>query len=138
MTDDLQYVQWSDALLVGHSGIDEEHRGIFAFAAKLQDMDISNAPPSAVSEILCQLIEYASMHLGHEEELMRTSHYPMISGHSIEHWKFFRELTTLIDDYERGREDVLKRCFAFLTNWLTKHILINDIQLAEFLRNRGS
>ena len=138
MTDTPKYVEWSDTLLVGHPDIDEEHKGIFAFAAAVYDIDMETAPKSVVSDIINRLVEYASMHLGHEEELMRVSHYPFMSGHSIEHWKFFGQLTTLIDDYERGRENVLPKCLAFLTDWLTKHILVNDIQLAEFLRSKGS
>ena len=138
MPDTQKYVEWSDSLLVGHPEIDEEHKGIFAFAAALHDLDLENAPSSTVSDIICKLVDYASMHLGHEEELMRVAQYPLISGHSIEHWKFFGHLTEIIDDYERGREDVLPKCLAFLTNWLTKHILVNDVQLAEFLRSKGS
>ncbi len=70
MTGIQKYVEWSDTLLVGHQEIDEEHKGIFAFAAALYDLDLANTPPSMVSEIICKLVDYASMHLWHEEELM--------------------------------------------------------------------
>ena len=138
MADNPQYVEWSDSLLIGHPEIDEEHKGIFAFAAALRDIDTTTAPRSTVSDIICRLVDYVSMHFGNEEELMREVRYPLISGHSIEHWKFFGHLTTIIDDYERGRENVLPKCLAFLTNWLMRHILVNDVQLAEFLRTKGS
>ena len=71
MADNPQYVEWSDSLLVGHPEIDEEHKGIFVFAAALRDIDTTSAPPSTVSDIICRLVDYASTHFGHEEELMR-------------------------------------------------------------------
>ncbi len=138
MTDKPKCVQWSDTLLVGHADIDEEHKGIFALATKLQETDIANAPSSLASETIYKLVEYASTHLGHEEELMWSSRYPFINGHTIEHWKFFNQLTTIIDDYERGRPDVVTKCVTFITSWLEKHILVNDIQLADFLKRKDT
>ena len=68
---------------------------------------------------------------------MRRYHYPYMNGHAIEHGKFLSHLTTIIYDYERGRDNVLQNCSDFVTRWLETHILVNDVELANFLRHRG-
>ena len=133
MADMLPCAVWNESLLVGHEKIDAEHKGIFELAAKLQSIDVELLSPADTKDILRQLVDYATNHLGHEEGLMQASEYPYITGHSVEHWKFIRQLAAIISDFESGSKEALPNCLSFITNWLTKHILVNDVQLAEFL-----
>lgn len=128
---------WDDRLSIGHPEIDREHMALFAIGSRLSDAGPSAGSEYVMSDVLCELADYARDHFGREETLMRIAKFSRCIEHVLEHWKFIQKLTRLIDAYERGRPDVLPELREFLGEWLTSHISIDDREFGDFLRSSG-
>lgn len=126
---------WDDSLLLGQPDLDNDHRALFAMIVRLDTLGTSSDPGAAVSDVLCQLADYSREHFAREENLMRLCRFPRCSEHVVEHYKFIRQLTVLVDIFERGRPDVVPECRAFLGRWFLDHISVADMEFANYLRD---
>jgi len=125
---------WDDGMLIGHPDIDRDHRTLFAIIRRVDELAATEASVDAVSEVLCQLADYSREHFAREENLMRLSRFPRCTEHVVEHYKFIRKLTVLVDIFERGRPDVIPECRAFLGDWFVGHISLDDMEFGAHLR----
>jgi hemerythrin len=124
-------MQWTTKMSVGVPELDDDHKKLIAIINRLAEQS-SGAPRQAIlRQCLFALRRYAEAHFGREEKVMTACGYPELGRHKDEHQRFverIREITERFDqdpDQEAGLVD--DDLLEFLRDWLTHHILIEDM-----------
>jgi len=133
-------LEWNDALGVGHTLIDTQHREIFArFDALLEGCSTGHAAAS-LQELFDFLDGYVREHFHAEEALMHELDYPQREQHVAEHRDFTRRLATLRNELAGNgvTPEVLIGTNKAMIYWLTHHIRTVDTPLADFLTAPGN
>ena len=128
---------FDDSLKVGITEIDEQHGRFIGFINDTWDALERGDDKDEFLYILNKLLDYAMEHFSSEEALMREHGYPDYDKHKATHSEtaadlFEFDVRLLADDPEESRAFL-----EFLTNWLKNHILVTDMQLAAFLKQKG-
>lgn len=128
---------WSERLSVGVKGIDRQHRELLTRVNALFAAIGSREAGRNVEELLCFMEKYVHRHFLCEEKLMRRHRYPGYAQHLGQHQHLLDELARIDAQFERSglSEAVVIRMSGYITEWLTSHFLVEDRQLAEFLRS---
>ena len=133
----MSLIEWTDKLSVGVEAIDADHRKLVTLLNRLHRMAREEADTGLMAEVLDELIRYTQYHFQAEEQLMRLARYPDYEAHKARHEELKEEVTRLRADFERKPEIVHgHRMFTFLSDWLMRHILREDMQYAPYLQER--
>ena len=135
----MEKIAWDSSLSIGVDVIDEQHKMLIN---RLNDLSAALREGRGEGEIgrtLDFLAEYTDFHFSAEEELMKEQEYPGLPLQKHEHKAFREILSNLVDDFQQeGATWALARAIdAFLFNWLVKHIKGVDLQLGDYLRDKG-
>jgi len=132
---------WTKEYSVHIAELDEQHKEFFKLCNELLDLaeQESFTNEQAFIKVL-RLGDYASYHLGTEEEFFAKTNYPD-APHHIEIHNQFRQTTK--DFINKLREDgantkeLIKEISSFSSNWLADHILVVDKKYTEWLNEHG-
>lgn len=126
-------VEWSDDFKLGEAEIDREHWGLFALINDLSDKHAQGAGDASITSTIDALAAYVDVHFEHEERLMRSVGYPELDSHIELHVALARRVEEYKAAFERQAARFDFNGFtAFLTEWLTDHILHEDMQFAKY------
>lgn len=128
---------WSDAYSIGIPEIDEQHKTLFGLLEQLNSAISARRGSTACSEVLKQLVEYTHIHFALEQSLMHLGHYPDYEEHCKLHQSLIEEVVALQEKVDTGSVAISFELLHFLRNWLTKHILGEDMKYAEFFNEVG-
>ena len=129
--------KWSDAYSVGVAEIDAQHKTLFELLEKLQQAVHAKHGSAACIEILDELVAYTKVHFTLEESLMRLSHYPDLEAHQKRHRDLVAEVEAMHEKIHSGGGAISFELLHFLRNWLTKHILSEDMRYAGHFAKSG-
>lgn len=131
---------WSEAFSVGIPEIDSDHRILFDLAGQI--VEAANGEEAAVvtGGVLLALSDYADYHFEREERVMRAVGYPGEADHTIGHEKLRATVNQMAARYQADPNAVAaSELAAFLLNWLTNHILDEDMQYRPYAeRNKAA
>ena len=126
-------VEWLDDFKLGEAEIDREHWGLFALINDLSDQHAQGAGDASITSTIDALAAYVDVDFEHEERLMRTVGYPKLDSHIELHVALARRVEEYKAAIERQAARFDSNGFtAFLTEWLTDHILQEDMQFAKY------
>ena len=133
----MEQITWSDEFSVGVSLFDRQHKKLVGM------LNAAIANPSAttrsepVADILAGMTRYALEHFKSEEDLMVAHGYPLLEEHRAQHEGFWKKLTELSMATTKGDDTVPRALLDFLQQWLTRHILQEDMQYKAFFQKKG-
>lgn len=119
---------WNDQYSVHIPEIDEQHKTLFALINDLYDHIMQGRGEETVEATLKELLDYTHTHFEFEEKLMFAHHYPGFDLHCAEHTELIRAIAEL--NKKRGKGPVGDELMTFLFDWLTHHILEEDMKYA--------
>jgi len=128
---------WSEKFFTGLTQIDYEHYKIVEFINRLYQLYIENKKHPELGTTLKELGEFTKGHFSYEETLMIQHNYPNYSSHKPQHEKLLNDLGKFINNYENHRAEIDDSFMEFLTNWLSRHILQEDMKYAPYLKSKG-
>jgi len=64
--------------------------------------------------------------------------FPDIQAHKKMHAYFSRQVDTLLHDFETGNHVLNSEVIKRIENWLTGHILKEDMKIQAYLQSNGS
>lgn len=126
--------QWNEALQVGVTFMDDQHRNLLDAVAKLHQGVNAGKPRTEEAALLHYLQEYTISHFREEEAMMVARKYPGIVEHQAIHRELLSQLEGLVERHTRGSLRLREREVTFLENWLVDHFQGEDRILARFLR----
>jgi hemerythrin-like metal-binding domain len=130
-------LRWSNSFSVGNTTIDEQHKELIAIINEVtrliseEDFDYSN-----IVELIRRLEDYVKFHFDEEENLMLKYDYPQIEVHTNQHNQLrYKVFNTKIYDIDTPKE-FYTEALIYLMDWLAKHIMQTDKQLANYIKTK--
>jgi hemerythrin-like metal-binding protein len=133
----MAFIAWGDNLKVGHPKIDEQHKSLVDQINNLHTAMKQGKGRGEIEKILVFLKDYTVSHFQMEEGLMANLKYPGVTQHKTLHNDLVKQVAGLVEDYKKGG-NITMVVMDFLEDWLTKHILSEDMQLSKFIRENST
>ena len=133
----MDYFQWSDALSVGNSLIDQDHKELVNLVNELHQAVQDGKSSETLGRILQALFTYTQEHFQREELLMEHINYVDKEAHLDQHKKLIDQVVVLQDAFDRGRVEVANNTAELLRYWLTHHIMRTDKKLSVAIAVSG-
>jgi len=131
-------ITWSDKLCVNIPEIDSDHKELLSLLNRsIVHANGAEKENVEVGVILHDLLAYTKYHFQREEQIMKLCNYPETEQHHKAHMILFEEVKLRERQFEQG-ENLSESLLAFLSDWLVKHIVGMDMQLAEYCKGKES
>jgi hemerythrin len=130
-------ITWTDSMSVGVAKIDKEHQKLIELINLLHSEMTAGKSNEVMGKVLGELIAYTKGHFAMEEALFRTHSYPQAADHKKEHDALTRKVVDLQADFKAGKSFIGAPTLAFLRDWLTQHILKQDMSYKLFFASKG-
>ena len=129
----LALIQWTEALSVKVPRMDHDHRGLISLINQLASAEkIGNR--RVAESVLDELLNYTIDHFDHEEQYLKDSDYSSVDlvSHKLQHSWFSESIRDIRWQYLHGfRTSINQEVLLFLRDWLSNHILIEDMKYAK-------
>ena len=122
---------WSDALLIGHAGMDRTHR---EFVECVQAM--LGCADADLCAALRAFITHAQAHFDAEDQAMADSAFPAGDCHADEHAAVLESARAVLARVEAGDAALGRDFAAELARWFPAHVAQLDSALAHWLVKR--
>lgn len=130
----MSLMEWNEGLKVGHARIDSDHRRLVDLLNRLYEAMQAGKGATVCNPILSELIAYTQSHFAMEEQLMAMHRYPKLAEHKAQHVALIRDVLAFKSRMDAGAPTVTVPLFKFLKDWLSRHILGSDRELAATLK----
>ena len=133
----MAFLEWREKMSVGSDAMDVDHKKLVGYLNDLHDMMSGIPNPESVERLLDRLVDYTEYHFGTEEKLMKLCRYPDLEAHRQKHKELVTQLMEIRQSYrEKPTEARLIHIFDFLSNWLMRHILREDMAYKPFIAKK--
>ncbi len=130
-------ITWSDAMSVGVAKIDQEHQRLIELINLLHSAMSQGKSNEIMGKVLEEVIGYAKNHFDTEETLFRTYGYPAAAEHMNAHVGLIKRALDVQAEFKAGRIFIGAATLSFLRDWLTHHILKQDMAYKLFFGSKG-
>ena len=123
----------SDFNQKSHDETDAEHRVQVELLQALCDAVQKNSPPSVISDIFQQLVDYSKAHFLSEELLMRQMSYDDYEDHISDHVRMLDALDEISVAQASGKSVLVSGQAESILKFIKQHIATRDQRFADFL-----
>ena len=130
----MKQFEWTANYATGMREIDSQHAYLFALTNRLMRSAAQGAESISLEQAVNDLVSYADRHFSYEESVMEQAGYEHLAEHKLQH----RRMRKQLDEFVRGLSNnsvTLNELTGFLQDWLTLHILREDMQYIPAVRN---
>ena len=131
----MAFLQWKSEYSVGNDQMDQQHQVLVELINKMHDAMKMGKGSSEAEKIVSEMIEYSAMHFSSEEKLMNQIKFVGLNQHLIEHKSFMTKANEFQEQINSGSFTLSMDIANFLKDWLSNHILVNDMAYAKLLKN---
>lgn len=132
----MSLVRWDEKYIVGNEVIDADHKALFALINEFYDAFQETKRRRDLGVILTALVKYAEQHFQREEAVMAASGYPLNAEHHEFHTKLYETIYQLNHRLESDPAPLDRQAIMFLKDWMSDHIMLEDLKFGEFLRQK--
>ena len=134
----METVIWSEKFSVGVRELDQQHQQLLQLLNRLiSTQGTISVHPEMISEVLMEMTRYAQMHFKTEEKLMEIYGYPGLKKQKVQHRNFRKKTVEFSTATNLGIDQIPDALLAYLTKWLTHHILEDDMAYRSFFKEKG-
>jgi hemerythrin len=123
----------SDFNQKSHDENDAEHRVQVELLQALCDAVQKDSPPSMISDIFQQLVDYSKAHFLSEELLMRQMSYDDYEDHISDHVRMLDALDEIAAAQASGKSVLVSGKAESILKFIKQHIASRDQRFADFL-----
>ena len=127
---------WREEYAVHVNEIDAQHKEIFRLAEKLYHAIDTKAEKTVLSQMSEVLTNAVEIHLGAEEALMKTNHYPDLETHRQQHKLVINSLAEFRNQIYHSDFSSDKFKLGFLKKWIIIDILTEDRKYGHFMDSK--
>jgi len=131
-------IEWSKKYSVGIESMDNQHKKIIDLINKLSDAVDKGKGKNITGEILNELKTYGETHFRDEEKLMKAVSFPKLDKQIKQHRSFIKQLSDMIDVYEKSEKLMTLEIMNFMKTWFSDHIIQSDNKYGKFIRSKFS
>ena len=126
-----RHIEWSDAMSVGNDDLDLDHQQLIEIINRLWVAN-SMGNRQIIEFVLDDLVNYTEFHFAREEQMLKQVGFGDMERHISIHQGICRRLDEIRWEYFQGLRDELRNgLLQFVTVWLNKHILEEDMQYSR-------
>lgn len=133
----MSYFVWKDEYSVGVDEIDFQHKKLISIISELHSAMIEGKSDSVIDDVLEKMRDYTKEHFSTEEGYMLKADYGQYIEHKSRHEKFIQKTETLVYDMKAKKKFISIDIMDFLRNWLSAHILGDDMKYKDCLKKAG-
>ncbi|HEY6490866.1 MAG: hemerythrin domain-containing protein [Terracidiphilus sp.] len=122
---------------VGIPAMDDQHGILMDTLQELKQQLARGNGKTRLGPQMARLVEFADMHFGCEESLLRRHAFPGLALHCGAHQELLDQIRHAMGTADRGSEADLLRDLSRLRGQIRDHIESLDRQYAEWLSERG-
>lgn len=126
-------IEWTPLLSVGIDAIDRQHRVLLECINRLAEANTHGRSAGVIAALLGDLGDYAHEHFRYEERLLEQHRWPKAPDHALSHRAFEGQIREFTRRLAGGERSLATPLLMFLVEWLTEHILVDDIAYSRFL-----
>lgn len=132
----METINWKSEYSVGVTELDNQHKKLLSMINRLIADQKKLTDPKMVADLLMEMIDYAEEHFRAEEHLMLEYDYDRGAQQKVQHEAFIEKTKTFLSA-DVGPNMLSVALLDYLSSWLIKHILDEDMQYKEFFRSKG-
>ena len=129
----MKNIIWDESLSVDVDEIDEDHRRLVDLFNILSHAVAEGESVEYIDAVLEELISCTIWHFRHEERLMLMYKYDGIEAHKDEHNDLIDSVRELQQKFHKENRLLTNEDIEYLEDWLTQHILGQDMRLGFYL-----
>jgi hemerythrin len=133
--------EWKNEYSVQIAEIDKQHKRLFNIGARINDLVYAKDEFDHYDEIMTvmnELLDYTEYHFNYEEKLMEEYQYENFETQKFEHFFLLKKIRKMLDaDVDRKQGEAVLNLAAFISDWITNHILKEDMKYREFFNSKG-
>ena len=135
------YFEWKDEFSVNIAQIDEQHQRLFEIGARINDLAYAKDGfdhYDDIMQVIHELREYTEFHFDHEEKMMEKYGYERFEAQKFEHHFVIKKIQKFENsDIDERQDDTILGLVSFVSDWISSHILKEDMKYREFFNNKG-
>lgn len=124
---------WDKTMSVEVDEIDGDHRILMGLFNTLNHSLTEGETPENIDALLTELINCTIWHFSHEERLMLKYNYEDLDDHKAQHENLLENIQQLQEKFKQEQKLHSEQFLEFVELWLTRHILVTDMELGKFL-----
>lgn len=128
----MAFLSWHERYRLGHGEIDQQHLQLFERVNHFDDL-IQMGLDHELGPVLDDIIGLTKAHFAFEENLLRQVGFPRIDGHEAIHQELLHQVRAMRARLRSGGHGSYKAVVRFLADWLTNHILREDLEYRPYL-----
>lgn len=127
-------IEWNDSFSVGNALMDAHHQIFFRLINKFSRL-VGKNDHDVLKECIPFLIEYITMHLSAEEELMLRANYPDFNNHKEIHNAFTQQVLYIEEAFNKDPASVdAYGVLKIMQDWLANHINSSDKRYMPYVQ----
>ena len=130
------YFEWMDSFSINVPSVDDDHKILVSLTNEVVTAIQQGYGPDTMNDALSRLLEYTGYHFDREENLMQLHRFPELEAHRAQHNSLIRHVILLQRQCRANELDPVK-LGEFLIDWLTTHILREDMKLGQHIARQG-
>jgi hemerythrin-like metal-binding protein len=132
----MAFIDWNDKLATGIGVIDGQHKKLIGLINDLHSAMRERKGREAYGPILLELADYTRYHFGTEEKAFAKYGYSGAEDHVEKHQDLVRQLGEIEEQFKQGSLMVSVKLLDFLNDWITEHIMRDDMKYVPELRGK--
>ncbi|MBB4314943.1 bacteriohemerythrin [Roseospira marina] len=132
-------IEWTEEMSVGVEALDHDHQRLFSLLNQLHEVIVGGESRESLRAIVHELVRYTEYHFECEERLMRLTRYPELDAHVRTHRDIRRRIVSFEQKFQASPdEENARHLFEFLSEWLTGHILGDDMKYRPYMSRESA
>lgn len=128
------FIEWKPEYGTDSPIIDEQHKHLVKIINELHAAIKKRGDINHTYKTYLELIEYTKTHFTQEETLMKNINYPALTEHVEQHTKLKEQVLDLKQKFSTNKKEICVETILFLKNWLTDHIISEDLKYAPYIK----
>lgn len=131
--------QWKEEYNLNIEEIDKQHKKLMEIGRRAYDIAVIDDGYDRYDEIMTildELLEYTKYHFEYEENMLKKYDYEHIHNQEEEHAFYVYKINDVAsrEDIDDNQRKVVLEIIDFLSEWISKHIMVADREYAIFLK----
>jgi hemerythrin len=132
----MAFIDWSDKLATGIPSIDDQHKRLIGIVNELHGAMRKGKGRELIQKTLKELLGYTDYHFANEERAFDAYGYPSAAEHKKQHSLLIKQLGEQYVKLQRNEISLTVSTLEFLSNWVSNHIMLEDMKYVPFLKDK--
>jgi hemerythrin-like metal-binding protein len=137
-TKEKKLIEWDESYSVKVKKLDMQHKQWIDYINQLHEAMLKGKTKEVIGDILKNIVDYTSIHLGFEERMLKDSNYGEFRDHKQIHESFVEWVGGIYNKFLSDQNaSVSIQVLDKMRDWLINHIMKVDKKYSKFFNDKG-